>query len=99
MKQVSIRGCESYDYDILKKSFENIYWKCPNIIMQLEFNLRFLYFKNEDKLKKHIQKNCKIMLSQFKDGEKNLIDDYAYLREKLENENSNARFWNSPRSY
>lgn len=24
MKQVSIRGCESYDYDILKKSFENL---------------------------------------------------------------------------
>ena len=75
----------------LKKSFENIYWKCPNIIMQLEFNLRFLYFKNEDKLKKHIQKNSKIMLSQFKDGEKNLIDDYAYLREKLENEKLNDK--------
>lgn len=75
----------------LKKSFENIYWKCPNIIMQLEFNLRFLYFKNEDKLKKYIQKNSKIMLSQFKDGEKNLIDDYAYLREKLENEKLNDK--------
>ena len=28
------------DSDVLKKTFENIYWKCPDIVTHIELNLR-----------------------------------------------------------
>lgn len=77
-----------FKYDIksdeLKKSFEEIYWRCPNVIVQLELNLRYLYYKNEKVLNKYIQKTNEVILKQFKNGERNIIDNYAYFRRKLD---------------
>ena len=30
----------------LKNSFNTIYWQCPNLIMQIELNIRYLYLTN-----------------------------------------------------
>lgn len=70
--------------DELKKSFENIYWKCSNIVLELELNMRYLFYKNEKFLNKYIQRTNSVLLKQFKDGENSIIDDYAYLRKKLD---------------
>lgn len=69
----------------LKKSFENIYWKCSDIVLELELNIRYLFYKNEKFLNKYIQRTNAILLKQFKDGENSIINDYAYLRKNLEN--------------
>ena len=34
------------DNDNLKKCFNSIYWQCPELIIQLELNIRYLYLKN-----------------------------------------------------
>lgn len=39
----------------LKHSFENYYWKSPNIIFFIEFNFRSLYNKNKKKFEKHVE--------------------------------------------
>ena len=36
--------------DIMKKSFDNIYWECPDIIKHIKLNLWFLMDKYKEKL-------------------------------------------------
>lgn len=67
----------------LKKTFDEIYWKCPDLIIELELNIRYLYLKNKDKFSKYVNSLNKEMLSKFKRREESLIDDYSYLRSKL----------------
>ena len=67
----------------LKKTFDEIYWKCPDLIIELELNIRYLYLKNKDKFNKYVNSLNKEMLSKFKRKEESLIDDYSYLRNKL----------------
>ena len=41
--------------DKLKECFENIYWKCPNIIFQIALNFKYLYYKHEKSFNKYYQ--------------------------------------------
>ena len=78
----------SYQYYLdsrdLEKVFENLYWKDPYLILEIELNIRHLYLKNQVKFEKYIKNLTRQLLTQFEKGEKNIIDDYAYLRHKLE---------------
>ena len=67
----------------LKKTFDEIYWKCPDLIIELELNIRYLYLKNKERFDKYVNSLNKEMLSRFKRREESLIDDYSYLRCKL----------------
>ena len=42
------------DSDVLKKTFENIYWKCPDIVTHIELNLRYIYHVNSKKIEKEL---------------------------------------------
>ena len=68
----------------LKKTFDDLYWKCPDILLELELNIRYLYLKNKDKFQKYLSSFNENMLSKFKKREESLIEDYSYLRKKLE---------------
>lgn len=35
--------------DLLKESFSNLYWKCPNIINHIALNFKHLYYQNKKK--------------------------------------------------
>ena len=48
----------------LKKTFDEIYWKCPDLIIELELNIRYLYLKNKDKFNKYVNSLNKEMLSK-----------------------------------
>ncbi len=78
----------SYQYYLdskdLEKVFEDLYWKDPHMILEIELNMRHLYLKHQSEFEKYIKKTNQTLLSHFKQGEKNLIDDYSYLRHKLE---------------
>lgn len=69
----------------VKKVFDNIYWKCPNIITQIELNIRQIcqryYGKTEDYIK-NINKQIK---ERFKKSERSILDDYNYLKLKTDN--------------
>ena len=70
--------------DELKKTFENVYWRCPDVILELELNIRYLFYKNEKFLNKYIQKTNNVLLKQFKNGVASIINDYAYFRKNLD---------------
>lgn len=70
--------------EILKTSFDNIYWKCPNIIFQIALNFKYLYYKNEKKVKKYYQ----IKTSKINIGLEELTKKYheVILNEQQEEE-------------
>ena len=45
--------------DNLKKCFDNLYWKCPNIIFQIALNFKYLYYKYEKYFIKYYQLQAK----------------------------------------
>ena len=40
---------EEVNEELLKKEFEEIYWKCPDIITHITLNFKYLYYKNKKK--------------------------------------------------
>lgn len=50
----------------IKECFEEIYWKCPNIFVHIQLNLKYLFYKNKNIFDKYVI-NCANEL--FKDGE------------------------------
>lgn len=63
----------------LKNSFNTIYWQCPNLIMQIELNIRYLYLKYQKKFEKYI----KLYISKIS-SEKELIKDYTIIRNNMD---------------
>ena len=55
----------------VKENFEQIYWKCPEIITHIELNIRSLYLKYEKQIDKYFQDIRKEVLKEFevKDNE------------------------------
>ncbi len=69
----------------IKKTFDDIYWQCPNIMTQIELNLRYIYNKNIKKVQAYIDGVNKQISERFKNSSNSLLDDYNYLRKKDEN--------------
>ena len=73
--------------DILKKDFEEIYWKCPDIITHITLNFKYLYYKNKKKFDlyyDHLVKELtsKKVLEEYQELYRNrstLIRNNAYL--------------------
>ena len=49
----------------IKSKFEEIYWKCPDIIAHVETNIRYLYYKNEKIIDKYFEKQKNNLLKKF----------------------------------
>jgi len=67
---------------VLKDTFEEIYWKCPEIIKYVELNIRYLYFKNEAKIQKHYITKKQELLS----SNPNFITEYNELKKEVMHE-------------
>lgn len=59
---------------LIRETFDKIYWKCPEIVTHIELNLKSIYYKNEKKFKKLIEKQDSKYFS--KKTKKKLIEDY-----------------------
>lgn len=66
----------------LKKFFDDVYWKCPNIIFHIALNIRFLYYKYEKNFNKYYENKKKELLSNNNSEE---IDN-EYINNFYENE-------------
>ena len=67
----------------LKKTFEEVYWKCPDIITHIELNMRYLYYINSKKIEKELsQRNAKV-LSDMNLDKNGLVKKYFELNKDL----------------
>lgn len=79
---------EYYEGDInsleLKSKFEEIYWKCPDIIMHIELNLRYLYLKNQGIIDKYFEKEKQELLKQWSKSPEEIKNKYLELKEQAD---------------
>lgn len=71
---------KGHDKEVLNSKFEQIYWKCPEIITYIELNIRYIYFLNEKKLIKYYKDKKDELLKSC--SEKEIQDSYAKEKEK-----------------
>ena len=71
----------------IKEKFEEIYWKCPEIMIHIELNVRYIYFKNEPIIDKYFEKEKSEKLKKanitLKEINKSYIDLKKQLMEKI----------------
>ena len=77
----------------VKENFEQIYWKCPDIITHIELNIRSLYLKYEKQIDKYFEDTRKEILKEFNvDDEDEAYKKYDLLKSRLiglQNKDSN----------
>lgn len=74
----------------LKTKFEEIYWKCPNIIVHIELNLRSIYLRKESQINKYFEKEKVKILKQTEMSKQEIQALYFELQDqqrKLKEEN------------
>lgn len=49
----------------IKTKFEEIYWKCPEIITYIELNLQYIYNQNEKRIEKALEDKKAVLLKQY----------------------------------
>ncbi len=63
----------------LNSKFEQIYWKCPEIITYIELNIRYIYLKNEKIFIKYYKDQKDKLLSKF--SEKTIRETYINFKQ------------------
>lgn len=75
----------------VKDSFEQIYWKCSDIIIHIELNFRYLYLKNEKTIDKYFEEQVKKITKDWGMNEEEAIEKYNDLQNELiETKNSDT---------
>ena len=67
----------------IKDTFEQIYWKCPDIIIHIELNFRYLYLKYEKVINKYFEEIKKQITKELSLDEKSAIEKYHTLQYQL----------------
>lgn len=67
----------------VKDKFEQIYWKCPDIIIHIELNFRSLYLKNEKNINKYYEDARKLITKELGLNEVEAIEKYEALQNQL----------------
>ena len=66
----------------LKEKFEEIYWKCPDLIIHIELNIRNLYFKNEIQIDKYYKKERNELLKKWQKTPEQVINLYLDIKKQ-----------------
>lgn len=64
----------------LKTIFEEIYWKCPDIIIHIELNLRNIYLRKQTQIDKYFEKEKSKLLKQWEKTTKEIINTYMGIK-------------------
>lgn len=77
------RAAGGLESEALKKVFEQMYWKCPNIVTHIELNMRYLYFINSKKIEKELESRNEKVLSYTQTDKNGLVKKYFELNKDL----------------
>ena len=76
----------------LKNKFEEIYWKCPEIIVQIGLNIRNIYLNKKNLIDKYYEKEKNELLKKWDKKPEEIIKAYIELKKKLnEKEEENKK--------
>lgn len=66
----------------IKEKFEEVYWKCSDIIIHIELNFRNIYLKNKNSIDKYYEKEKNSILKQYEKNKKEIIELYFELEKQ-----------------
>lgn len=66
----------------LKTTFEEVYWKCPDLIIHIELNLRNIYFKKQSQIDKYFDKAKNELLKKWEKTPEQIMDSYLDIKKK-----------------
>ena len=67
----------------VKDAFEQIYWKCPDLIIHIELNFRSLYLKNEKIINKYFEDARRQITKELGLDEQEALERYEALQNQL----------------
>ncbi len=68
----------------IKTEFEHIYWKCPDIIIHIELNIRNIYLKKQPQIDKHFEKEKNNLLKQWNKSQNEIMNLYFDIKRQKE---------------
>lgn len=60
----------------IKESFEKVYWQCPDLLIHIELNIKYLYYKNIKIFEKYIENKRNEFINE---NGKNILESYRNL--------------------
>ncbi len=69
--------------EVIKETFEKIYWECPELITQIELNIRYLYYKNKNEIDKYFRKQKEAFIDEIKLKPDQIKDRYNNLNKQI----------------
>lgn len=79
--KVFFDNINNLDSDIVKKTFESIYWKCSDLLVHVEVTLKYLYFKNKKIFDNYILERVKKISAKYPKG---LINTYQEVKNEYD---------------
>lgn len=71
---------------VVKNKFEEIYWKCPDLIIHIELNLRYIYIKNQKNIDKYYENRKNELLKNIDIETDKIEEKYNNLQKQYEEE-------------
>ncbi len=68
----------------LKRTFEKLYWKRPNIILDIELNFRKLYYKHEKQFESYIDKKQKAYTENGHANKQDYLSEYRQTVKEMD---------------
>lgn len=65
----------------IKEVFEDIYWKCSDIMKYINLNIQYLYFKNKKEIDKFFKNKKSELLKSYKMSDIEIAEKYGKLKE------------------
>ena len=62
--------------DTLKNKFESVYWQCPDLIIHIELNFRYIYLKNQKEIDKYFESKKDFVIKQTNVSSQMIIEKY-----------------------
>jgi len=87
--QTFFKEINDINSEVVKNKFEEIYWKCPDLIIHIELNLRYIYMKNQKDIYKYYE-NRKIELLKTLNIEADKVEEKFFELQRKYDEDINS---------
>lgn len=81
----------NFDSNAINAEFEEIYWKCPDIITHIQLNIRYIFLKKEDCIARFFKDQACKTLNKIKVDSEEIDKEYNYLKQSYLDENKRQR--------
>lgn len=85
---------KNHVYDSMREIFEEIYFKCPDIKLQLKLNLKYIIGKYNKQLGAYVSEKNSEMLNNLAVGKDEVYYKYVHLSKELEDSRSSDEYYN-----